>query len=82
MGGEMYAFFGISYLHDWSIPRLITTMGTGEFQDVPMRGDITKPFEGRSRHTAVVVKNPKGGSSIYVFGGVHEFWSNNIPYIF
>ena len=57
--------------HDWSIPRLITTMGTGEFQDVPMRGDITKPFEGRSRHTAVVVKNPKGGSSIYVFGGVH-----------
>ena len=57
--------------HDWSIPRLITTMGTGDFQDVPMRGDVMKPFEGRSRHTAVTVKNSKGESSIYVFGGVH-----------
>ena len=45
---------------DWSIPTLVTSMGTGDFQDVPMRGEITKPFEGRSRHTAVTVKNQKG----------------------
>ena len=60
---------------DWSIPTLVTSMGTGEFQDVPMRGTITKPFEGRSRHTAVTVKNQKGDNkgeiSLYVYGGVH-----------
>ena len=60
---------------DWSIPTLVTSMGTGDFQDVPMRGEITKPFEGRSRHTAVTVKNQKGNAkgetSIYVYGGVH-----------
>ena len=57
--------------HDWSIPRLIRTMGTSEINDVQMRGDSTKPFEGRSRHTASTVKNSKGETSIFIYGGVH-----------
>ena len=36
-----------------------------------MKGDSTQPFEGRSRHTASTVKNSKGETFIYVYGGVH-----------
>jgi N-acetylneuraminic acid mutarotase len=57
--------------HDWSIPRLIRTMGTSEVNDVQMHGDSRQPFEGRSRHTASTVKNSKGETSIYIYGGVH-----------
>ena len=60
---------------DWSIPRLVTDMGTGEFQDVTMHGDVTKPFEGRSRHTTCKVTISKGTSkgttALFVYGGVH-----------
>lgn len=56
---------------DYKIPRLIADKGTSQFSDVVVRGEGSKPFEGRSRHVAVAVWDARGKPSIYVFGGVH-----------
>ena len=56
---------------DYAIPKYIASKGTSEFNEVVVRGESSKPFEGRSRHIALAGHNAKGEDVIYVYGGVH-----------